>query len=64
MMTMAVSLAVIDEFGNREEQSWDPAARTGTITDGRGNVTTLVYDDRGNVLEVNDPLGEPDHVPL
>jgi len=49
--------AVIDEFGNREEQSWDPAALTGTITDRNGNITSLVYDERGNVLTATDPLG-------
>jgi len=49
--------AVIDEFGNREEQSWDPAALTGTITDRNGNITSLIYDERGNVLTATDPLG-------
>lgn len=49
--------AVIDEFGNREEQTWDPAALTGTITDRNNNTTSLLYDDRGNVLTSTDQLG-------
>lgn len=50
-------VAIIDEHGNREEHSWDPAGLTGSITDRRGNVTQLVYDDRGNVTQLTDPLG-------
>ncbi|MBK1833566.1 RHS repeat-associated core domain-containing protein [Roseibacillus ishigakijimensis] len=49
---------VYDEFGNKEEQSWDPLARSGTLTSPRGFVTTLLYDDRGNVIEETDPLGK------
>ncbi|MDA7865307.1 hypothetical protein N9A70_00855, partial [Akkermansiaceae bacterium] len=50
-------LASYDEFGNRSEQVWDPLAKTGTLTSPRGFVTTLVYDDRGNVTMETDPLG-------
>lgn len=49
--------ATYDEFGNKAEQSWDPLARTGTLTSPRGFITTLVYDDRGNVIRETDPLG-------
>jgi YD repeat-containing protein len=49
-------VAIIDENGNREEHSWDPAGLTGSITDRRGNVTQLVYDNRGNVTRITDPL--------
>ena len=50
-------LATIDGDGNRIESNWDPANFTGTITDARLNVTTLVYDAQGNILEEIDPLG-------
>ena len=50
-------VAIIDENGHREEHSWDPVWQNGTITDRRGNVTHLVYDDRGNVTQITDPLG-------
>lgn len=49
--------AVIDAAGNRTEQNFDPENFTGTTTDANGNVTTLVYNARGNVLEETDPLG-------
>lgn len=49
--------ATYDEFGNKEEQAWAPLARSGTLTSPRGFVTTLVYDDRGNVIQETDPLG-------
>lgn len=55
--TEGILVAIIDENGNREEHTWDPAALTGSITDRRGNVTQLVYDKRGNVTRVTDPLG-------
>jgi len=50
-------LAVIDAAGNRFEQNFDPRNFTGTRTDGRGNVTTLVYNARGNLLEEHKPEG-------
>lgn len=50
-------VAVIDALGNRTEQNFDPANFTGTRIDARGHVTTLVYNDRGNLLEERDPEG-------
>ncbi|MBK8094781.1 MAG: RHS repeat protein [Verrucomicrobiaceae bacterium] len=50
-------VAVIDAQGNRIAQSFDPANFTGTRTDARGNVTTLVYNARGNLLEERKPEG-------
>ena len=50
-------VAVIDALGNRTEQNFDPTNFTGTRTDARGNITTLVYNDRGNLLEERDPEG-------
>ena len=50
-------VAVTDALGNRLVQLWDPANFTGAITDGNGNVTELIYDQRGNVLQETDPLG-------
>jgi RHS repeat-associated protein len=50
-------VAVIDALGNRQEQNFDPANFIGTRTDARGNVTTLVYNPRGNVVEERDPEG-------
>ncbi len=50
-------IATTDAAGVRREQLWDPAAFTGTLTDGRGNVTVLEYDERGNVTRRIDPLG-------
>lgn len=38
-----------DALGNVVQQQFDPDALTGTITDARGHVTTLGYDERGNV---------------
>ena len=49
--------AIVDENGNRNEQSWDPASFTGTITDRRGNATELGYDARGNIIRLTDALG-------
>ena len=51
-------VAVIDAFGNRKEEFWDPANFTGTLTDARGNVTNLIYDERGNILKQTNPLGD------
>ncbi|MEL6108015.1 MAG: RHS repeat-associated core domain-containing protein, partial [Planctomycetota bacterium] len=44
-------VATIDAEGHRVEQFWDPTNFSGTITDGNGNVTTLTYNERGNVLQ-------------
>lgn len=49
--------AVIDALGNRQEQSFDPTQFTGTRTDSRGNVTALVYDQTGNLVEERKPEG-------
>ncbi len=40
-----------DALGNMVQQQFDPGAFSGTITDARGNVTTIWYDQRGNVTE-------------
>lgn len=50
-------LAIVDDKGNRREQSWDPAGFTGTVTSARGFATHLEYDARGNVTKETDPLG-------
>lgn len=49
--------AVIDNNGNRSEQVWDLEGFTGTVTNGRGQVTQLGFNERGNLLRVEDPLG-------
>lgn len=49
---------VIDAAGNRvDDRDFDTDNNTGVVRDGNGNATTLIYDDRGNVLEEIDPLG-------
>ncbi len=49
---------VIDAAGNRvDDRDFDTANNTGIVRDGNGNATTLIYNDRGNVLEEIDPLG-------
>ncbi|MEM6469374.1 MAG: choice-of-anchor C family protein [Planctomycetota bacterium] len=49
---------VIDAAGNRvDDRDFDTDANTGVIRDANGNATTLIYDDRGNVLEEIDPFG-------
>ena len=40
-----------------DDRDFDTDRNTGVIRDGNGNPTTLVYDDRGNVLTETDPLG-------
>ena len=40
-----------DALGGRVRQGFDLEAMTGTITDARGNVTTLWYDEQGNVTQ-------------
>lgn len=51
-------VAVIDEDDKRTEQDWDPAGFTGTITDRNGNVTSLVYNARGNVVQETNALNK------
>ena len=41
----------VDALGGRVQQDFDLEAMTGTITDARGNVTTLWYDEQGNVTQ-------------
>ncbi|MDP0491770.1 MAG: RHS repeat-associated core domain-containing protein [Verrucomicrobiota bacterium JB023] len=49
--------AVIDQDGNRSEQTWDLEGFSGTQSDFRGNVTTIYYNDRGNVTRQENPDG-------
>jgi RHS repeat-associated protein len=44
-----------DGTGATVSQSFDLAAMTGTQTDANGNVTTLIYNSRGDVVEKEDP---------
>lgn len=49
---------VINASGNRvDDQDFDTDQNIGIVRDGNGNATTIVYDDRGNVLTETDPLG-------
>ncbi|MBI3467959.1 MAG: putative Ig domain-containing protein, partial [Planctomycetes bacterium] len=48
---------VIDALGNEVLQNFVPSNFTGTITDASGNVTLLVYNARGNIVEQQDPEG-------
>jgi RHS repeat-associated protein len=49
---------IIDAAGNRvDDRDFDTDQNTGIVRDGNGNATTLVYDDRGNVLEETDAAG-------
>ena len=41
-------IAIIDENGNRQEATWDPAGFQGTRTDARGNVRIIDFNSRGN----------------
>lgn len=51
-------LHVLDAAGNQvNAQEHNLEARTAVIRDANGNATTLLYDDRGNVLEERDPYG-------
>jgi RHS repeat-associated protein len=50
-------LAVIDQNGNRREQTWDPAGFTGSLTTPRGFTTNIEYDARGNVTRETDAMG-------
>jgi len=49
--------AIIDAAGHRREQQWDLGAFAGTFTDARGNSSQIIYNERGNVLQEEDPLG-------
>ncbi|GEP42219.1 RHS repeat domain-containing protein [Brevifollis gellanilyticus] len=51
-------VAIIDANGERSELDLDPGAFTGTLTDRRGNVTSLVYDERGNVTSETNALNQ------
>ncbi|MCY2987768.1 MAG: putative Ig domain-containing protein [Planctomycetota bacterium] len=44
-----------DALGNTVSQDFDPGNFTGTITDAKQNVTELLYNERGNVLEKREP---------
>ena len=51
-------VGVIDAFGNRVDQRrYELDDSRAYIVDGNGNETTVIYDDRGNVVEEIDPLG-------
>ncbi len=50
-------VAIIDENGNRQEAGYDLAAFSGTTRDARGNVTLTQYDERGNIVRIEDPQG-------
>ena len=50
--------AFINAKGDRAEQSYDPAAFSGTFTDINGHVTDIYYDARGNIIREVNPLGE------
>lgn len=50
-------VAVIDAAGNRREQTMDPGTFTGSLLDARGNVTRFTYDQRGNIVREENPLG-------
>lgn len=50
--------AIIDANGQRREQTWNPGAFSGTLSDRNGNVQTLVYDSRGNILTESNALGQ------
>ncbi|MCY2987758.1 MAG: Ig-like domain-containing protein [Planctomycetota bacterium] len=53
-----------DASGGHISQTFDPGSFSGTITDAKGNVTVLFYDDRGNVLEKHEPNSEDPAHPL
>ncbi|MDA8745661.1 putative Ig domain-containing protein, partial [Rubripirellula amarantea] len=51
-------VGVFDAAGNLiDSRDYDSDRNMAVIRDGRGSATTLVYDDRGNVLTETDPLG-------
>ena len=47
-----------DALGNTTSQTFDPGSFSGTVTDVEGNVTLLTYNDRGNVIVEENPLGD------
>jgi len=47
-----------DALKGNVRQEFQPGSFTGTIWDARQNPTTLLYNQRGNVLEETDPLGQ------
>lgn len=49
--------AIIDENGNRSEQTWDLGGFMGTLSNYRGDITTIQYNARGNVISEEDSLG-------
>lgn len=44
-------IGMVDALGNVTQQEFDPGAMTGTTRDANGNVTTVWYDERGNVTQ-------------
>jgi RHS repeat-associated protein len=51
-------VGIFDALGNKVDQrDFDTDNNRGIVRDGNGNPTTLLYDDRGNVLEEIDPQG-------
>ena len=55
--------AVIDGEGNRIEISADVGARQEVVTDAEGRLTTIsTFDERGNLVELNEVFDATDHV--
>lgn len=50
-------VGVVDALGNLAEQDFETEANRGVVRDVLGNATTLIYDDRGNVLREIDAAG-------
>jgi len=51
-------VGIFDALGNKVDQrDFDTDNNRGIVRDGNGNPTTLLYDDRGNVVEEIDPQG-------
>ncbi|MCS7466146.1 putative Ig domain-containing protein [Stieleria sp. ICT_E10.1] len=50
--------SVVDAAGNRiDDRDFETSANFGVVRDANGNPTELLFDNRGNVLEEKDPLG-------
>lgn len=49
-------IGMVDALGNVTQQEFDPGAMTGTTRDANGNVTTVWYDERGNVTLEEKPV--------